>query len=420
MKILSLLSVSTLVAVGHLASAKDLEAKRASHRFAYIEQAKVWIQPAWISNNFEFDKNLDVLRGGPVKGNDKLLLQDSVVCKRTPDDIDLSGSGKTPKFKCSLMEYKDGQNTPSFVVSKKGKLDSIKVKYGIDNGETYGEVIATRLLWALGFGADRMFPMDNVFCYGCSEDPFNHPKIDASTMVQPRLFFHTAIERKMPGLSITYDNPPYSRRPGNLVPPQYTEEGWTFAELMRFLPEKNQGRRDEEIKRDALRLLAVFIQHVDSKDVNQRLVCENEDVGADGKCQGPTRLILQDVGATFGGGTLISKFRISKVELNAWRDKPIWKDAKNCRAKFGLVGDSTLTAPKISEQGRKFLSDLLVGFSSGPEGRTRVEDLFRAAKVERRDGTVREWTDAFLDKVHQIQYPMGEEHPDFRCPHTIK
>ncbi len=50
-------------------------------------------------------------------------------------------TGMTPKFQCDL-----------------GKDDVVKVKYGEKNGEVYAEVAASRLLWALGFQADVMYP----------------------------------------------------------------------------------------------------------------------------------------------------------------------------------------------------------------------------------------------------------------------
>ena len=43
----------------------------------------------------------------------------------------------------------------------------LKVRYGEENGEVYAQVAATRLLWALGFAADRMYPV-RVICRGCS------------------------------------------------------------------------------------------------------------------------------------------------------------------------------------------------------------------------------------------------------------
>src|ERR671913_214476 len=62
--------------------------------------------------------------------------------------------GMTPKFNCDL-----------------GKGDEVKVKYGEKNGEVYAEVAASRLLWALGFQADVMYPT-KVTCRFCPDDPF--------------------------------------------------------------------------------------------------------------------------------------------------------------------------------------------------------------------------------------------------------
>ena len=58
------------------------------------------------------------------------------------DYIDKQLEGRSPKFACEVAPG-----------------DEVKVKFGGTNGEVYGEVLATRLLWALGFGADRMYPV---------------------------------------------------------------------------------------------------------------------------------------------------------------------------------------------------------------------------------------------------------------------
>src|SRR6202022_2925678 len=62
--------------------------------------------------------------------------------------------GTTQKFNCRLMN---------------GEV--VKVRYGAENGKVQGDVIASRLLWALGFGADRLYPV-RVTCRGCSADPW--------------------------------------------------------------------------------------------------------------------------------------------------------------------------------------------------------------------------------------------------------
>ena len=47
--------------------------------------------------------------------------------------------------------------------------DKVKVRFGRANGEIYAGVAATRLLWALGFGADPLYPV-HVVCRGCPEE----------------------------------------------------------------------------------------------------------------------------------------------------------------------------------------------------------------------------------------------------------
>src|SRR5439155_6745699 len=64
-------------------------------------------------------------------------------------------TGTTPKFDCRLDNG-----------------EKIKVKYGWTR-EIPAELAATRLLRALGFGADRMSKVDVVRCYGCVVDPFH-------------------------------------------------------------------------------------------------------------------------------------------------------------------------------------------------------------------------------------------------------
>ena len=72
-------------------------------------------------------------------------------CKYKPDEV----SGTTPKFDCELPNG-----------------EKIKVKYGWTQ-EIPSETAATRLLHALGFGADRVSRVETVRCYGCPFQPFH-------------------------------------------------------------------------------------------------------------------------------------------------------------------------------------------------------------------------------------------------------
>ncbi len=107
-------------------------------RIDAIRRAEVW-RPTRVAS-------LDLEKGPDVAGG--FAPQATVQCNY----VDEKMSGRSPKFTCAL-----------------GRNDEVKVKYGKTNGEVYAEVAATRLLWALGFGADRMYPV-RVICRGCPAD----------------------------------------------------------------------------------------------------------------------------------------------------------------------------------------------------------------------------------------------------------
>lgn len=404
-----------------------------------IRKGEVWKAPSWIRDEgslFRFTSDLDVLRGSePENPNDALLLPDArtgrseVSCLMTEDTTEKFSSGKTPKFRCNLLR----PNSAGQLERSPGEGEKIKVKYGAKNGEIYGELMATRLLWSLGFGADRMMFIDRLLCYGCSENPFKDRRVDQSSMQTPREFIPAAVERKAPGDALyivrreRIPETSISSSRGN--PPRYrnvTLEGWGFDELLTLTSEDPATALRQKIERDALRILASFIQHVDNKEPNQRLAC-NGGTDAAGNCLGDVQLIVQDVGATFGRGMTTDNetgflgIDIAKARLDEWVRKPFWKDASKCKMDVGWWANRTLKDEAASEEGRQFLVKLLEGFSAGAEGQRRVEALFLAAQIERRSGagTIPAWVAAFNHKVHELKYPMGETNPSFSCPQRL-
>ncbi len=83
--------------------------------------------------------------------NQDLINPQLTTCTFVPTDT----SGTTPKFDCRLQGG-----------------EKIKVKYGWTR-EIPVEVAATRLLHALGFGADQMSRVAVVRCFGCVVSPFH-------------------------------------------------------------------------------------------------------------------------------------------------------------------------------------------------------------------------------------------------------
>ena len=180
--------------------------------------------------------------------------------------------------------------------------DELKIKYGGTNGEVYGEVLATRLLWALGFGADRMYSV-NVICRGCPEELGGIERSGNESRFDPAI-----VERKMPGRELEIDGKP----------------GWSWADLGRITPAPGGAPRAH---RDALRLLAVFLQHSDSKPEQQNILCLDgsrgngkDDKGEKGAkdatvdCNRPF-LMISDLGLTFGRASATNANSASSVNL---------------------------------------------------------------------------------------------------------
>lgn len=268
-------------------------------------------------------------------------------------------SGASPKFSCKLA---DGEE--------------VKVKYGGTNGEVYGEVAATRLLWALGFGADHMYSV-RVVCRGCPREVVGIRRDNGDLILDP-----AAIERKMPGKELL--------------------DAWDWAELDK-IDASSGGASTAE--RDALKLLAVLLQHTDSKPVQQRVICVAE-LDEDGRCATPL-MMVQDVGITFGQGNAFNTQPKASVNLAGWIKLPIWKGGDACVGNLGGSFKGTLKNPVISEAGRALLADLLMQLSD-----EQLHDMFEAARVHLRPRApesglsgfpaVAEWVDAFKMKRAEI------------------
>lgn len=285
-------------------------------------------------------------------------------CKYRPHAV----SGTTAKFDCELPN-----------------LERIKVKYGWTK-EIPSEIAATRLLDALGFGADRVSRVETVRCYGCPFQPFHTRGLIALLGIEGyfdkrinyssyRDFDNVSVERNLEGKAIEVGY----------------ERGWAFHELDTIDPSRGGATRAEV---DALRLMAVFLHHWDNKSSNQRLTCTDSKTA---DCTHPLAMI-HDVGSAFGP---------KKAELAAWKSKPVWfGDRAKCLVSMkGMpYNGGTFEDIQISEGGRKLLADRLRQLSP-----KQIETLFTAAGLE----DAAEWTAAFQDRVRQIA-----DRP--ACPATTK
>lgn len=342
---------------------RSLKELTLDERNAILRRAKAW-RPINTAS-------LDLLGGPP--GRQAFRFNEEVSCEYVYPDTPLSGA--TPKFRCRL-----------------GPDEVVKVKYGRRNREVYAEVAATRLLWAAGFSTDHWYPV-RVMCENCPENPWAASQAEwfkgRPRFVTRRMLDPAALEREIEGAPV--------ETPGF--------KGWSWSELDQVDPKAGGASRAEI---DALKLMAVFLQHSDSKHSQQELLCLPEGIRRDAEgnetCTAP-RLTIKDVGTTFGKPT---RLNLNKMDLEAWRSQPIWLDAEACVGNLHGSLTGTLIDPKIGEAGRRLLAQRLALSDR------QIRDLFTAARPERFEQTIRDregrvraatiddWVDAFKDKRAQI------------------
>jgi hypothetical protein len=339
----------------------------------------------------------DITAGPPQQ---KHLFQihdgDKLICDfKTPGN---KMGGKTPKFGCQITSVESADGKTQTLTPDIQEDDPIKVKFGATDNEVFAEIVATRLMWAMGYYADAWYPVQ-VECHGCPENP-----ISGSGAATTRTYAVANIVRKLPGKKMTQVGK--------------DEQGWSWKEL-------DTANGQPVYERDGLKLLAAFIQHSDNKPPQQRLSCNKVDV--DGKTQPPTTtcdrsiMLVQDVGATFGSGGWFTSNTSAKMNIDNWSGKKLWRSAGTdaaphaCQANLrkSLTAKDGLSDPKISEDGRRFDAGLMCQLSD-----QQIEALFRAARVaampkyHNQDGSfkpgideasvVHQWVEAFKKKREDI------------------
>ncbi len=178
-------------------------------------------------------------------------------------------------------------------------------------------------------------------------------------------------------------------------------------------------------EKDGLKMIAAFIIHSDNKPAQQRLVCDGAQVDQSTKpftttCKA-SRVLIQDAGATFGGGGAFTNGKSAKMNLSEWSKKRVWKKVgtssapQECQAELpkSLAAKDGLGNPVISEEGRRFAAGLMCQLSD-----RQISDLFTVARVAEQpdfrnsDGSfknglneaavVKLWADAFKRKREEL------------------
>jgi len=360
----------------------------AKQRLEYIRRARVW-EPTDVSAR-------NLYEGPP--GRLRFAVDDEVSCDFVPEPM----SGWTEKFSCRL---EDGT--------------VVKVKYD-DGGkykEVFGEVLGTRLFWALGFYADRMLPV-RMTCRGCPEHPWEF--VDARKKLPLDDEGRIASFPKDARLgTYTFDLAAVEESLDSETIETKDKQGWRWK-ILDKVEETRGGATKAEI--DALKLLNAFVQNADNKSRQNTLACPRAALEVDNEgivtCRSPI-LYVDDLGSVFGNGGFTTG-NSGRVDYEGWKARRVWRDKESCRARLTSVGGifrtSTLKDPVISEEGRVLLSEQLERLSDA-----QIADLFRAARIERlhekfSDGahpkqgvTIDNWVELFKQKRREIT-----EHPGCR------
>lgn len=300
-----------------------------------------------------------------------------------------ASTGRTEKFTCRTS---DGR--------------TLRVKYfdgnpKTGNREVFSEVVATRLYWALGFGADALFPV-NVLCQECPEDPNTGKGARATRR------YAAVVEALYDGIIVSSGVDP--------------NQGWGFKEVDRAIAALPPGptRDSQRAAFDALVLLSVFVQHGDRKPSQQRLVCRAPlDLSAgdlhaddqDGSFHLPvlferdgatacsdTAITVQDLGATFGGAGKMTP-RSSKINLPAWAAVPVFARTGPgaCRGALAMAASAGRDAGGdlvVSEAGRRLLFERMSALTPA-----HVRALFESARLDAL-GETPSWRDPATGVTH--------------------
>jgi hypothetical protein len=223
-----------------------------------------------------------------------------------------------------------------------------------------------------------MYPV-TLICQGCPK-AIGVQSPDGDRLVDP-----ATIERKYSGAEISDASP-----------------GWSWRELDLVSEEDGGAPRAH---RDALKLLAAFVQHSDNKPEQQRLVCLDAPSAA--PVCAHSFMLINDLGLTFGRVSRTNANLSSSVNFQKWSQTPVWKGGPGCVANLSKSFTGTLKDPEIGESGRRFLADLMIRLSDA-----QLHDLFAVARVDLRPQspekassrfpTIQEWVDVFKQKRAQI------------------
>ena len=247
-------------------------------------------------------------------------------------------SGNSPKFTCVIPPD-----------------DEVKVKFGRDNGEVYAEVAATPAVLGARFPGRSHVP---------GEGPLR------GLPAEPRM--PRRQERRADPVRSGVNRAQVQRARAD----RRRARGWAWPELD-DVQETAGGA--PMAQRDALKLLAVFVQHTDNKARAAAVDLRRSERGRGAaRCEHPV-MMVNDLGQTFGRSNLFNRDAVGSVNLDEWTAAQVWSDPKRC------IGDLPPSQTGTSQNP----ADQRVGpeVSVGPAEQLtdqQLHDLFEVARFEDR------------------------------------
>ena len=179
-----------------------------------------------------------------------------------------------------------------------------------------------------------------------------------------------------------------------------TSAAWYWSELDYVNKEYGRATRAQV---DALKLFAAFLEHSDSKAIQNRLLCLQLKSGEAGVVCDDPYLYVHDFGNTLGSDGM----KVHPLDLKKWESSPVWKEGEGgCVAKLQMIfhNGSGLSDPRISEAGRVFLAERLRDLL---KHEAMLHDIFDAAHIDEYNDhgthyTAADWVRVFRARANQI------------------
>jgi hypothetical protein len=287
------------------------------------------------------------------------------------------------------------------------KADHFKIKYlkppfpahNPRFNEVFTGVATTRLMWVLGFPADRIYPAGAASCIGCSDDPFGNKLTENKASLQdpPAVFKIVSAERELPWDEINPDD----------------DETWSWTDAARFYSD-GEWTHEQKVGFDAYRLALGLLHYFNALPQQNRLDCA--EWAADHSTNGKTCLkpvfYVHDLGSTFGK-------KRSALDLlgtnprgiySAYAQQTVFANTASCQLRDSLLGDK-----QVLREAQEMMIQRLTRLD-----RDTVKSIFRIARFDMMDqeqvrrlrakgvsdtgeAALDEWTDAFMKRIEEIR-----------------